>query len=182
MKNIENSTGSNVGSNVGNNVSVEENNNKENYGRYVKLTVPRKECLNIAELEIYSGSSKISKGKKVTASSIEPSTKYENLNDDNLNSIMHTICNVDNPWVMIDLGKDEIIDKIVIQNRRDCCQERIKDGFLEIIDSSQNVKWKSDPITPTGNLYEKAAFLIKLIKGNKIITFLPPVKAFKLDL
>jgi hypothetical protein len=54
------------------------------------------------------------------------------------NSVSHT--NYDNnPWWMLDLGVDKIIDNVIIYNRTDCCGTRLDNFILEVLDASNNV-------------------------------------------
>jgi len=51
-------------------------------------------------------------------------------------SVTHT-CNGNNPWLMIDLGRDETrITNIVVHSRTDCCQWRLRNTDLELLDDA----------------------------------------------
>ncbi len=54
------------------------------------------------------------------------------------NSITHN-CNGNNEWWRVDLGTDASIGKVIIYNRRDCCQARNSDSQVQILDNSMNV-------------------------------------------
>merc|ERR1712176_170633 len=52
------------------------------------------------------------------------------------NSVMHT-CDRNNAWWKVDLGRDDvIIVKVSVTNRKDCCQDRLSNTNLEILNAS----------------------------------------------
>merc|ERR1711971_62285 len=54
-------------------------------------------------------------------------------------SVMHT-CNENNPWWMVDLGVDFMhVNAVSVYNRGDCCQNRLGNTFLEVLDKDGNV-------------------------------------------
>jgi hypothetical protein len=55
-------------------------------------------------------------------------------------SVMHT-CHEPNPWWMVTLdpASDHTIYKVIIHNRGDCCQNRLKNSEVQILDSSGGV-------------------------------------------
>ena len=56
----------------------------------------------------------------------------------NGNSVTHN-CNGTNEWWRVDLGTDASIGKVIIYNRRDCCQDRNSDSQVQILDNAMNV-------------------------------------------
>merc|ERR1711982_109849 len=54
-------------------------------------------------------------------------------------SVMHT-CDRSAAWWKVDLGRDNaIITSVSVTNRRDCCQDRLSNTNLEILDASGTV-------------------------------------------
>lgn len=102
--------------------------------------------LNLNEIQVFSGSTNISKGKTLTSSTPDFDTGFHALShlvDDNL-STMGATKGAGKEWVLIDFGSENIISKIVIHNRKDCCQGRIVGGFVELLDKNKNTIWTSD--------------------------------------
>jgi len=57
----------------------------------------------------------------------------------NQGSVMHT-CNNANPWWKVDLGRGETqITHVVVTSRTDCCNHRLRNTDLEILDASGTV-------------------------------------------
>jgi len=114
-------------------------------GRFVKLNLPAKGCLNIAEIEVYSGGVNVAKDKSVTQSSMYDAAKFPSsfLVDGDRTNFAHTSCE-DIGWMMIDLGADTTIEKIVVYNRTDCCNGRTIGAKLSILDASNSAVWTSD--------------------------------------
>jgi hypothetical protein len=118
-------------------------------GRYVKLhrSIPGNDLpLNIAEIEIYdSNDTNVTKGASVTSSSVLGPFIPEWLIDGNTDNFAHTMDGVNN-WFMIDLGKEVPIKKVVVYNRKSCCQDRIIGSRVFIQDSTRKEVYSSDKI------------------------------------
>merc|ERR1712085_183712 len=57
----------------------------------------------------------------------------------NQGSVMHT-CNNANPWWKVDLGRGETqITHVVVTSRTDCCNDRLRNTDLEILNASGTV-------------------------------------------
>ena len=90
--------------------------------------------LNLAEVEVFSEGTNVARGKTVTAS-----TKYNNsdqfphsnLVDGNKTNFAHTQ-NEPVEWFVIDLGQNYEIEKVVITNRTDCCQGRLRNTKIQL--------------------------------------------------
>ena len=125
--------------------------------QYIKLQYNRVECLNLAEIRVYSkngGSNIITPNTRVTKSSGYSGDMYPNRNfvDGNTNNFSHTSC-YDIPWIEIDLGAMTDIYKIVVYNRVDCCQSRVLGTVLQLMNSSRDMIYVSDPIRTTNRTY-----------------------------
>ena len=133
-------------------------------GRYIKLQYNHQECLNLAEIRVYStngGPNIITPNTPVTKSSGYQGDMFPNRNfvDGNTNNFVHTSC-YDVPWIIVDLNPNgPMVDifKIVVFNRVDCCQSRVLGTVLEIYNaggaSAANRIYVSDPIRTTNHTY-----------------------------
>ena len=93
--------------------------------------------MNIAEVEVFSGSVNVASGKTVTQRSISHPGTFDppNLVDGNKTNFAHTN-NEAVEWFLIDLGQAYEIEKVVITNRTDCCQARLRNTKIQLSKSS----------------------------------------------
>jgi hypothetical protein len=140
------------------------------YGKYVKLEhLTSGKYLNIAEIQIfttqsalayylgYDGTTKPMSASllpfdnsaltliPISASQITMSSQHADFNpskllDNNDNTFAHTATG-SKEWIKITLKKDIQIAKIIITNRKDCCQDRIQNSILEIKNSEGNTTY-----------------------------------------
>jgi hypothetical protein len=88
--------------------------------------------LNLAEVEVFSGGTNVASGKTVTASSLYASDyPHANLVDGNKTNL-HTTNNEPVEYFQIDLGQDYDIQKVVIHNRTECCQGRLRNTKIQL--------------------------------------------------
>ncbi len=83
-----------------------------------------------------------------------------NGNDGNLGNFTHT-CADDpepNPWWEVDLLADATIEEIVLHNRDSCCQLRLQDITVRILDEARAELFVSDLLNP-GNVLNGPEFL-----------------------
>ena len=127
-------------------------------GRYIKLQYTRQDCLNLAQISVYSqknGANLITTNTTVTKSSVWGGGDYiapsKNFVDGIGLSLVHTSCG-DVPWIQVDLGEVVPIYKVVIMNRTDCCKERILGSYLSISDETGSV-YTSKPISTVNTSY-----------------------------
>jgi len=126
-------------------------------GRYIKLQYNHQECLNLAQILVYrmaGGPNIITPNTGVTKSSgyqgdTYPSANFVNGRGD---TFVHSSC-YDVPWIQIDLGSPMSIYKIVVVNRKDCCQSRINGTTLYVLDNDSAPVYISNPITSTNTVY-----------------------------
>lgn len=119
---------------------------KKKGARYIKLS-KNGDYINISEIEVYAGGINIGRNSKVKMSSIlNGINKYNVINgivhgnfSHNSDAIIHTDDNDLKPTVELDLQDVYKIDKIIIYNRTDCCQNRLKNVKLEILDNNKKV-------------------------------------------
>jgi hypothetical protein len=122
--------------------------------------------MNLAEVEVFSGGTNVASGKTVTASSLLGSAyPHANLVDGNKTNFAHTL---DEPveWFLIDLGQDYDIEKVMIHNRLDCCQGRLRNTKIQLSKSSDMTSPKESRVITT----EEApnAVITWDVKTNKI--------------
>src|SRR5689334_19125503 len=77
-------------------------------GRFVKLSQPTVNCMNIGDIQVFSGGINIAKGKTVTMSSKHSDTDFPAtfLVDEIFTNFAHTSCK-EAGWMNIDLGSDQ---------------------------------------------------------------------------
>jgi len=95
--------------------------------------------LNLSEVEVFSGGVNVALRKTVTASSVYDETRFPNSSlvdgiKTNANCAHTQTGSVQ--WFLIDLGQDYEIEKVVITNRMDCCQERLENTKIQLSKAS----------------------------------------------
>ena len=129
-------------------------------GRYIRLQYDHQECLNLAQILVYSkdgGPNIITPSTPVTKSSgyqgdMFPSTNFVNQKGAANYNFVHTSC-YDIPWIEVDLGSIVSIYKIVVWNRVDCCQSRILGTVLSILNDNREQVYIANPINSTNASY-----------------------------
>ena len=129
-------------------------------GRYIKLQYNRVECLNLAEIKVYSkngGPNIITPNTPVTKSSgyqgdMFPGRNFVDGDTGQTYNFVHTSCG-DVPWVQVDLGSMINIYKVVVFNRVDCCQSRILGAKLQIMNDQNEMVYASDEVNSTNRTY-----------------------------
>jgi hypothetical protein len=122
--------------------------------RYVRIyrdqdTTDANHWMNIAEVEVFSGGVNVASGKTVTASSLYGAGfPHANLVDGNMTNFAHTN-NEAVEWFLIDLGQDYEIEKVVITNRTDCCQARLRNTKIQLSKSSDMTSPKESRVVTT---------------------------------
>ena len=125
-------------------------------GRYVRIALPRKGTLSIAEVQILSGGKNIAGSGKATQQSTSNAGNADLAIDGKTDgaydakSVTHTDENVNNPWWELDLGSEQSIDSIVIWNRTDADLGNRLEGFDLIVldDDRHEVLKKSGNAAP----------------------------------
>ena len=135
-------------------------------GRYILLQYDHVESLNLAQIAVYTDGS-TSSNVITPQTVVRKSSGYhgdgypvQNFVDGVGNSFVHT-SGGDVPWIQVDLGKVTPIQRIVVTNRKDCCQSRILGTKLYI---------SADGMP--GNIYESN----KITSVNATYTWIPPDK------
>ena len=103
--------------------------------RYVRITRDKQgddHWMNLAEVEVFSDGTNVAQGKTVTASSLYGAQfPHTNLVDGNMTNLVHTN-NAALEYFQIDLGEDYEIEKVIIKNRTDCCQARLRNTKIQL--------------------------------------------------
>ena len=137
------------------------------HGQYVRISKDTKDCMHLAEVQVWDPkkSRNHAVNKDVTMSSYwgapYNATNLVN-NNTGLYDIAHTKC-TDAPWMMIDLGASVPIGSIVIINRSDCCQWRVIDALVEVLDANKQVVYTSE----------------KIKTSSPVLTLFPPNTSFQ---
>ena len=126
--------------------------------RYIKLQYDRSECLNLAEIRVFSdptGPNKVTPNTVVTKSSGHGSSDtfpVRNFVDGNLSNFVHTSC-YDIPWILVDMGSVIPIAKVMVYNRTDCCQERARGMRMILLDDAKKEVYRSEPVRTVQGIY-----------------------------
>jgi len=125
-------------------------------GRYIRLEYNHPECLNLAQIQVYSNdrtdSNLITSNTNVTKSSGYEGDIFPSRNFVDGRSFVHTSC-YDVPWIEVDMGSSVNIYRIFIINRKDCCQSRVLGTTLKILNDQRQIIYTSYPVTETSNTY-----------------------------
>lgn len=121
-------------------------------GRYVRVRQPALDCLNISEIQVFSGGVDVARGKSATMSSLYtgpegPNFVASKVVDGLMNTFAHTACGPGQGWIQVDLGTTMAINQVTVHNRVDCCSRRQLGAVIEILNSTSVVVWTSAPFT-----------------------------------
>ncbi len=119
-------------------------------GRYVRIDMPTKKqaasaegaCMTIAEVQVFANGVNVAPHGKATQSTTGLGVAKRAI-DGNTNgkwsagSCTHTAYKQQNPSWEVDLGSAQPIDRIVVWNRTDCCQERLENFTLSVLDDAR---------------------------------------------
>lgn len=120
-------------------------------GRFVRLEIPGKAVMNLAEVQVFSGETNLAAKGTATQSSIDWDGRPELAIDGNTdgdkgqgNSVMHTDGKArTSPWWQVDLGTEAPLHAIVIWNRTDGGYgERSTNLTVKVLDAQQKVVWE----------------------------------------
>lgn len=124
--------------------------------RYVRVSLPRRGTLTLAEVEVFSGGNNIARSGKASQSSTSNNGHAGKAIDGNTHGSFgnggqtHSNENEDKPWWELDLGQEMPIESIVIWNRTESNLGRRLQGFdLEVMDAGrQTIFVKSNHPAP----------------------------------
>jgi azurin len=112
--------------------------------RFIRIELPRRGTLTLAEVQVLSDGNNIAPGGKATQSSTsnggEAPRAIDGKTDGSFgnNSQTHSVENENNPWWELDLGGNRSIDSVTIWNRTDAQLGKRLDGFtLTVLDAGR---------------------------------------------
>lgn len=128
-------------------------------GRYVRIEHTdnvKDRILNVSGLYVYDANQQNqAAGKPTRSSSVHLDREAYSASKlvDGADTFAHTKAQ-QNPWLEVDLGSDVNIHRIVIQNRIDCCRDRIVGARVRVINAAGNVTYTSPAIKKVDLMYE----------------------------
>lgn len=152
-------------------------------GRYIRLQYDHRECLNLAQIQVYSrdgGPNIIRPDMGVVkpdgwSGDVFPVRNFiDGSAGGNGSSFVHTSCN-NIPWIEVDLRQMVSIYKIVIVNRHDCCWPRILGTRLEIFDD------RHQALNDGQGLIYQSDKIDRSRRGGEHYTFFPPSRQIKYE-
>ena len=139
------------------------------FARFVRIQLPHRGTLTLAEVQIFDNGTNVALEKKTTQSS-RSDNAYKAVDGRtdgvyNRGSATHTNERENSPFWEVDLLGEFPIDRIIVWNRIDCCWDRLKDFTLSILDSNREPLFvkKKNPAPPPKN--PKVEILVS-IKGQ----------------
>ena len=137
-------------------------------GRYVRVELPGKKTLTLAEVEVISEGKNVAPGGKAsqknTASGGDASRGIDGNKSPSYTDSgqTHTAENTDDPWWEVDLGDDRLIESIKVYNRGDGeLGGRLEGYSIVVLDKDRHVTHRQDSLPAPAPLTE-----IKLEGGN----------------
>ncbi len=117
--------------------------------RYIRIELPKKGTLSLAEVQVFSNGKNIAGSGKASQQSTSNDGKASRAIDGKTSgiygegSITHTAENVPNPWWELDLGSEQPVDSIVIWNRTEQkLGERLEGFELTVSDGGKHAIFK----------------------------------------
>ena len=123
---------------------------KGTYGRFVRVELPRRGTLTLAEVEVLSEGQNVARRGKATQKNTAHGGEAKRGIDGNKDASYggggqtHTDENTENPWWEVDLGEELPIDSIAIYNRADGLSQRLKGYTLRVLDAGRNEVFRKD--------------------------------------
>jgi putative heme-binding domain-containing protein len=122
-------------------------------GRYVRVELPGKGTLTLAEVEVYSGGDNVARRGRAIQKNTSNSGDAKKAIDGNKDGSFakggqsHTEENTGKPYWELDLGEQRPIDQIVIYNRTDDkLGERLNDYTLLVLDEDRGEVFKQEKL------------------------------------
>ncbi len=164
---------------------------KSGNGRFVRVELPRRGTLTLAEVEVVSDGRNIAPQGKASQKNTASGGDAKRGIDGNKSPVYnnggqtHTEENTANPWWEVDLGGESPIESVTIYNRSDGLEQRLNKFTLRVLDGDRNLVFevKNQPApqhsatfplegTGTEGLVRRAAInaLISL-RGHETETF-----------
>ncbi len=141
------------------NLKADADANPGTVGRFVRIELPRRGTLTLAEVEVMSGGVNVAKGKKASQLNVASGGTANRAVDGDTTGVYgqgsatHTQENTPNPWWEVDLGASVPIESIKVWNRTDCCTDRLQGFTITVLDGSRAKVWsKADNKLKTHNI------------------------------
>lgn len=122
--------------------------------RYIRIELPGKNrTLSLGEIEVISGNKNIATSGRAIQSTIFNDAVANRAIDSNTsghyfsNSVSSTQPEY-GPWWELDLDKNRPVQKLVIYNRTDCCQERINPANITLYNADRVIVWQGNIKSP----------------------------------
>lgn len=160
-------------------------------GRYVRIELPRRGTLTLAEVQVFSGGKNIAQGAKARQSSTSNSGEAGRAVDGRADGDFasgtqtHSTENSDHPWWEVDLGGEQPIDSVMVWNRTEGDLGRRLDGFtLLVLDRDRREVMRKADIPaparsaqyaiggdPVGSIQRAAIRALVSMNGDPAVTF-----------
>jgi putative heme-binding domain-containing protein len=161
-------------------------------GRYVRVEIPGRATLTLAEVEVASGGQNVARAGKATQKNTAHGGDAAKAIDGNTSgsysdgSQTHTEENVGDPWWEVDLGSQVPIESITIYNRTDGYLGRRLDGFkVRVLDNDrsevfmqhgipaprESVKLTVSGGDPAATIRQAAMLALTYVRGQEARTF-----------
>jgi putative heme-binding domain-containing protein len=161
-------------------------------GRHVRIELPRRGTLTLAEVEIYSDGRNLARQGKARQKNTAHGGKAARAIDGNTSGLYgdggqsHTEEMTANPWWEVDLGGEFPIESVVVYNRSDEQSGKRLDHFtLTVLDASRHVVFQHKDISapdrrlavsmaladPAGEVRRAAMNALTSIRGQEVPTF-----------
>uniref|UniRef100_A0A670J2A7 Fucolectin tachylectin-4 pentraxin-1 domain-containing protein n=1 Tax=Podarcis muralis TaxID=64176 RepID=A0A670J2A7_PODMU len=155
-------------------------------GRYVTVTLPRKEYLTLCEVQVFGRKIESPDTNVALAGEASQSSTYNSLgaagnaidgstsSNFNQGSCTHTNSE-NNPWWMVDLKAQYHVLRVTITNRKDCCAQRLNGAEIRIGDSAERGGTTNPRCATIGSLGagETETFYCESPKGQFVTVTLP---------
>jgi len=135
------------------NLANPQHSSKGTHGSYVRIELPRRGTLTLAEVEVYSADRNIARQGKASQKNTAHGGEAERAIDGKTNpsyssgTQTHSLENTDAPWWEVDLGDEYPIDSIVVFNRSEDLSNRLEGFTLRVLDAQRNDVWTQEKIT-----------------------------------
>jgi putative heme-binding domain-containing protein len=123
--------------------------------RYVRITLPRRGTLTLAEVQVFSDGKNVAMGGNASQSSTGYGGNAERAIDGKTNGDFgsgtqtHTNENENNPWWEVDLKKEYPVDSVVVWNRSEgngMYASRLEGYVISLLDGNKHEVFSSKPI------------------------------------
>ena len=162
------------------------------YGRFVRIALPRKGTLTLAEVEIRSDGRNVGRQGKASQKNTSNGGDASRAIDGNpsgeygVGSQTHTVENTDEPWWEVDMGTEIPIEAVVVHNRTEGrLGDRLRGFDLTVLDANRKVVYqkRENPAPspkstfnlgdedPAGAVRRAAMDALTTIRGQEVPTF-----------